>query len=98
MTLDHILQDNNHQHIGKLAKCISFEDLALLCDTKGQDDIQVCKLNEEKVSDWLKTKVVYCTVRSYEHRTVITLFQYFIDHVILMVDLGIELVVCATAF
>lgn len=58
MTLDHILQDSEYQYIGRLSKCISREDLALLCDVK-DGDLLVWKLNEEKVITWLKTKVKY---------------------------------------
>lgn len=57
MTLDHILQDSDHQFIGKISKCITRDDLRLLCDVKGEDDLVVCKLNDDKVIAWLKTKV-----------------------------------------
>lgn len=57
MTLDHILQDSEFQLIGKISKCITQDDLKLLCDVKGEDDLIVCKLNDEKVISWLKTKV-----------------------------------------
>lgn len=59
MTLDHILQDSDHQFIGKISKCITRDDLRLLCDVKGEDDLVVCKLNDDKVIAWLKTKVQY---------------------------------------
>ena len=67
MTLDHILQDTGHRHLGKLSKCISNEDIELLCDTKGDDDIFACKLNEDKVTSWLKTKVCTTLTGSFLH-------------------------------
>ena len=57
MTLSHILQESNNEHIAKLSRCISNEDLAVISEVKGEDDLIVFKLNDHKVISWLEKKV-----------------------------------------
>ena len=57
MTLQHILQDSNNEHITKLSQCITKEDLALVTEMKGEDDLVVYRLNDNKVISWLEKKV-----------------------------------------
>ncbi len=57
MTLDHILQDSNNENIAKLSHCTTKEDLTLITEMKGEDDLVVCKLNHDKVISWLEKKV-----------------------------------------
>ncbi|CAB4016274.1 ribonuclease H2 subunit B-like, partial [Paramuricea clavata] len=57
MTLDHILQDSNNEHLAKLSHCITNEDLALVTEVKGEDDLVALKLNHDKVISWLEKKV-----------------------------------------
>jgi hypothetical protein len=57
MTLDDILQDSNNEHLAKLSHCITKEDLALITEVKGEDDLVALKLNHDKVIYWLEKKV-----------------------------------------
>ena len=57
MTLEHILQDSNNENITKLSHCITKEELALITEMKGEDDLVVCKLSDNKVISWLEKKV-----------------------------------------
>lgn len=57
MPLSHILQESNNEHIAKLSYCITNEDLAVISEVKGDDDLIVCKLDDHKVISWLERKV-----------------------------------------
>ena len=63
MTLEHILQESDNDHIRELSLCITKEDLCLVTDMKGEDDLIVCKLNHDKVISWLKKKVNFFVVQ-----------------------------------
>ncbi|XP_028405511.1 ribonuclease H2 subunit B-like [Dendronephthya gigantea] len=57
MTLEHILQESDNNNICELSHCITKEDLCLVTDMKGEEDLIVCKLNHDKVISWLEKKV-----------------------------------------
>ena len=57
MPLTHILQESDNEHIAKLSHCITNEDLAVISEVKGDDDLIVCKLDHHKVISWLEKKV-----------------------------------------
>ncbi|EDO46023.1 predicted protein [Nematostella vectensis] len=56
-TLDQILIDSKFPSVGKLTNCITHESLTSVCDCKGDDDLHVYRINEDKTMAWLKTKV-----------------------------------------
>ena len=57
-TLDQILMDDSYPSIQRVSLCVSAEDMTNVCDMKGDDDLQVFRINEEKLLAWLQRKVM----------------------------------------
>ena len=49
--------DEKHPSISQLTDCLCSSELLNICDIKGDDDLQVYRLNNDKAIAWLKTKV-----------------------------------------
>ena len=49
--------DEKHPSISQLTDCLSSSELLNICDIKGDDELQVYRLNNDKAVAWLKTKV-----------------------------------------
>ena len=49
--------DEKHPAVNRLSNCVGQEEMTVICDCKGDDDLQVFRINEDKVIAWLKTKV-----------------------------------------
>ena len=49
--------DESHPSVSALIGCLSSDELLNICDTKGDDDLQVYRLNSDKAVAWLKAKV-----------------------------------------
>ncbi|XP_078379595.1 ribonuclease H2 subunit B-like isoform X1 [Oculina patagonica] len=56
-TLEQLLLDEGHPSISRLTGCLTSEEILNICDIKGDDDLQVYRLNNDKAIAWLKTKV-----------------------------------------
>ncbi|CAH3120028.1 unnamed protein product [Pocillopora meandrina] len=56
-TLDQLLLDDEHPSICRLTGCLRSDEILNICDVKGDDDLQVFRLDKEKTIAWLKTKV-----------------------------------------
>lgn len=49
--------DDEHPSICRLTGCLRSDEILNICDVKGDDDLQVFRLDKEKTIAWLKTKV-----------------------------------------
>ncbi|KAJ7378015.1 Ribonuclease H2 subunit B [Desmophyllum pertusum] len=56
-TLEQLLVDEGHPSISRLTGCLTTEEILNICDVKGDDDLQVYRLNNDKAIAWLKVKV-----------------------------------------
>ena len=57
--------DESHPSINRLTGCLTSEEILNICDVKGDDDLQVYRLNNDKAMAWLKAKVMtYPTIKS----------------------------------
>ncbi|KAK3699391.1 hypothetical protein QZH41_018562, partial [Actinostola sp. cb2023] len=56
-TLDQLLMDDKYPSISQLLSCMNSDTLSSVCDCKGDDDLQAYRLNEDKLTAWLKAKV-----------------------------------------
>lgn len=56
-TLEQLLVDESHPSVSALTGCLSSDELLNICDAKGDDDLQVYRLNSDKTVAWLKAKV-----------------------------------------
>jgi len=56
-TLEQLLLDEGHPSISRLTGCLTSEETLNICDVKVDDDLQVYRLNNDKVIAWLKAKV-----------------------------------------
>jgi len=63
--LEQLLLDESHPSISRLTGCLTSEEILNICDVKGDDDLQVYRLNNDKAIAWLKAKVIiYTTISS----------------------------------
>jgi len=56
-TLEQLLMDEGHPSVSMLTGCLTSDELLNICDIKGDDDLQVYRLNNDKTIAWLKAKV-----------------------------------------
>lgn len=56
-TLDQLLLDDEHPPVCRLTGCLRSDEILNICDVKGDDDLQVFRLNNDKTTAWLKAKV-----------------------------------------
>ena len=49
--------DDEHPSICRLTGCLRSDEILNICNVKGDDDLQVFRLDKEKTIAWLKTKV-----------------------------------------
>ena len=50
--------DKDYPAIQRLNSCVSAEDMANICDMKGDDDLQAYRISEDRVLAWLRQKVI----------------------------------------
>ena len=70
--------DDEHPSICRLTGCLRSDEILNICDVKGDDDLQVFRLDKEKTIAWLKTKVFIFSLFLKSMMSNVTLFVFFL--------------------
>ncbi|XP_071950589.1 ribonuclease H2 subunit B-like isoform X2 [Antedon mediterranea] len=72
MTIDQIISDADYPQCNRLVKCCEKCDMSQVSDTKGSEDFQAYRYNEEKTITWLSAKVKQVEIKLDEKRIHVT--------------------------